>query len=83
MTYSYTPVGTCAKNISIEMEDGIIKKVTFLGGCPGNLIGISRLVEGRSAEDVIADLRGTRCGIKSTSCPDQLAIALEQVLAQK
>lgn len=83
MMYVYKTQGICAKEIEIELDDaGIINKVHFAGGCPGNLIGIAKLVEGRSADEVIHDLRGTTCGIKTTSCPDQLALALEAILAQ-
>ena len=65
--------------IDIEVENGIIKSVSFTGGCHGNLQGISRLVEGMKVEDAIARLKGIRCGFKSTSCPDQLARALESM----
>ena len=68
--------------IDITMdEDHIIQNVSFTGGCNGNLQGISRLVKGQKAEDVIASLEGIRCGFKSTSCPDQLAQALRQAIA--
>lgn len=78
----YIPKGVCSSAIDIEMDDNIIKNVTFTGGCHGNLQGISRLVEGMTAEDAIGRLRGIRCGFKSTSCPDQLANALEAALNQ-
>ena len=78
MTYRYTPRGVCSRDISIEVaEDGTIRHVEFLGGCHGNLQGISRLVEGMPVEDAIRRLDGIRCGGKSTSCPDQLAQALK------
>lgn len=78
MTYRYTPRGVCSRDISIEVaEDGTIRHVEFLGGCHGNLQGISRLVEGMSVEEAIRRLDGIRCGGKSTSCPDQLAQALK------
>jgi len=75
----YKTQGTCSSMIDIEVENGIIKSVSFTGGCHGNLQGISRLVEGMKVEDAIARLKGIRCGFKSTSCPDQLARALESM----
>ena len=82
MTYTYRPKGVCAQRMTIELEDGIVKNVEVLGGCNGNLQGISVLVRGMKAEDAIERMRGIRCGFKSTSCPDQLAKALEEALAQ-
>lgn len=70
--------GVCAKNIQFEVENGIVKKVMFNGGCNGNLKGIASLVEGLKVEDVIQKLEGLTCGNKQTSCPDQLAKALKQ-----
>ncbi len=81
MTYSYKTKGTCSKQIDIELEDGVIKKVAFTGGCNGNTKGISSLVVGMKAEDVIARTRGITCGPRPTSCPDQLSHALEEALA--
>lgn len=75
----YRTQGTCASAIDLEVENGIIKSVSFTGGCHGNLQGISRLVEGMKVEDAIARLKGIRCGFKNTSCPDQLARALESI----
>lgn len=80
MTYTYYPQGTCSKVMNVEIEDGIIKGLEIIGGCSGNLQGISQLVEGMPAKDAIARLRGIRCGFKPTSCPDQLSIALEKAL---
>ena len=81
MTYRYTPRGVCSRDISIEVaEDGTIRHVEFVGGCHGNLQGISRLVEGMPVEEAIRRLDGIRRGGKSTSCPDQLAQALKTVL---
>lgn len=68
--------------IEIELEENIIKDVVFTGGCSGNLSGISKLIKGMKAQDVIERLEGTRCGFKDTSCPDQLSIALRQALSQ-
>lgn len=80
MNYKYRTRGTCAREISFELEDGIVKNVSFFGGCNGNLKGISSLIEGRKAEEIIPLIKGTKCGFKSTSCPDQLALALEEAL---
>ena len=80
MNYKYKTHGTCAREISFELEDGIVKNVSFFGGCNGNLKGISALIEGRKAEEIIPLIKGTKCGFKSTSCPDQLALALEEAL---
>lgn len=78
----YQPKGVCSNAINVEVEDGIIKSVEFTGGCNGNTQGISRLVAGMKVEDAISRLKGIRCGFKSTSCPDQLACALESFLDQ-
>ena len=82
MTYTYKTQGTCSRKITFDLEDGIVKNVNFEGGCNGNLKGISALVEGKPAEEVIASVSGITCGFKSTSCPDQLAKALHEVLNQ-
>ena len=82
MTYSYRPKGVCSQRMTIELEDGVIRDVQILGGCNGNLQGIAALVRGMKAEDAIARMRGIRCGFKNTSCPDQLAKALEEALGQ-
>lgn len=78
----YQPKGVCSNAIDVEVEDGIIKSVEFTGGCNGNTQGISRLVAGMKVEDAISRLKGIKCGFKSTSCPDQLACALEEMLNQ-
>lgn len=78
----YIPKGVCSQAIDVELDGNIIKHVQFTGGCHGNLQGVARLVEGMKAEDAIAKIRGIRCGFKSTSCPDQLANALEAALNQ-
>ena len=80
MTINYQPKGTCSQQMTIEVEDGIVTSFQVKGGCHGNLQGISRLVEGMKVEEVIARLDGIRCGMKPTSCPDQLAQALKQAL---
>lgn len=79
----YTTQGTCSRFIDFDLEDGKIKNVVFTGGCNGNLKGIGALVEGMTAEDAIQRLTGIKCGFKPTSCPDQLAKALEAALAGK
>ena len=76
MTYSYKTNGTCSQRIDFEVVDGKVCNIKFLGGCNGNLKGISALVEGMDVDVVIEKLKGIRCGFKSTSCPDQLAQAL-------
>ena len=83
MIYNYKPRGVCTRDITVELEGGVIRSVAFNGGCAGNLAGISRLVEGMRAADVVAKFKGTRCGYKATSCPDQLALALEEALARE
>ena len=75
----YQTKGTCSTSIEVEVENGKIKFVQFFGGCNGNLKGISSLVTGMEIEDAISKLKGIRCGFKPTSCPDQLAHALEQI----
>lgn len=82
MRYEYKTKGTCSRSILFEVEDGKVKNVEFLGGCNGNLKGIGALVEGMSVEEVISRVEGVTCGMKSTSCPDQLAQALKQAKAE-
>lgn len=77
----YQPKGVCSTSIDIELENDTIKSVVFTGGCNGNLQGIARLVEGMKPEDAISRLKGIHCGFKSTSCPDQLAKALESMIS--
>lgn len=74
----YKTQGVCSSKINYEVVDGKVQNVSFVGGCNGNLQGISKLVEGMDVDEVINRLKGTKCGFKSTSCPDQLAKALEQ-----
>jgi uncharacterized protein (TIGR03905 family) len=78
MQYSYQTEGTCSREIAFEVENGKVTNVQFFGGCNGNLKGISALVEGMSIDEVIARVEGITCGMKSTSCPDQLAQALKE-----
>ena len=81
MEFNYKTKGTCSREISFEVVDGKVKNVQFMGGCNGNLKGISALVEGMDIDDVIARVEGTTCGMKNTSCPDQLATALKEAKA--
>jgi uncharacterized protein (TIGR03905 family) len=78
MQYTYKTKGTCSREIAFEVENGKVTNVQFFGGCNGNLKGISALVEGMSIDEVIARVEGITCGMKSTSCPDQLAQALKE-----
>ncbi len=78
MTYEYTPRGVCARKMIIEIDDGIVTDVQVIGGCNGNLQGISSLVKGMPVDEVIKRLEGINCGFKGTSCPDQLAKALKE-----
>lgn len=78
MQYEYRTKGTCSQRILFEIIDGKVTNVQFLGGCNGNLQGISKLVEGMDVNDVIARVEGIHCGMKPTSCPDQLAKALKE-----
>ena len=80
MMIKYKPKGVCAREFQIEVEDGVVKSAAIVGGCHGNLQGISRLIQGMKVEDVIERVEGIRCGMKSTSCPDQIAQALKQAL---
>lgn len=80
MKHSYKTCGTCSRQIEIEVEDGVIKSVEFMGGCHGNLQGIGALVKGLKPEDVIGRVEGIKCGNKPTSCPDQLAQALKEIV---
>ena len=80
MQYQYRTKGTCSQAIFFEIEDGKLQNVQFLGGCNGNLKGIGALVEGMDVQTVIERLEGTKCGMKQTSCPDQLAKALKEAL---
>lgn len=81
MQFKYNTTGTCARQITIDVDENskTINSVSFIGGCNGNLQGISALVKGKEIDEVISTLKGIRCGFKSTSCPDQLAVALEDI----
>ena len=77
MQFEYRTQGTCSQRILFDIEDGKVRNVQFLGGCNGNLKGIGSLVEGMDVDTVITRLEGTTCGMKATSCPDQLAKAMK------
>lgn len=83
MVYTYKTNGTCSSQITIEVENNIVKNVTFLGGCNGNTKGIAKLVEGMTINEVITKLEGIKCGFRPTSCPDQLASALKKIKENK
>ena len=83
MEFKYRTSGVCSREITFDLEDGIVKNVSFFGGCNGNLKGIAALVEGKKAEEVIPVIKGIKCGFKSTSCPDQLALALTEALNEQ
>ena len=77
MQYTYKTKGTCSQMISFEVNNDIVTNVQFYGGCNGNLKGIGKLVEGMNIDEIIARVEGIQCGMKATSCPDQLAQALK------
>ena len=81
MAYEYKTRGTCSERIFFDVRDGKVHDVKFVNGCNGNTKGVAALVEGMDVDEVIARLKGIRCGMKSTSCPDQLARALEEAKA--
>ena len=79
MEYIYNPIGVCSQRMKIEVENNIIKNVEIIGGCPGNTLGVARLIKGMDIDEAIKRLKGILCGNKGTSCPDQLAKALENI----
>lgn len=83
MVYQYEPKGVCSMQMNIEVENEIIKSVKIIGGCAGNTQGVSRLVEGMNINEAIKKLKGIDCRGRGTSCPDQLAIALEKIKEKK
>ena len=78
MEYRYTPEGVCSMQMIFEIDNNIIKSLKIIGGCPGNTIGVSKLVVGRTVDEVIEMLKGIPCGMRGTSCPDQVARGLEE-----
>ena len=83
MTTTYYPQGVCSKQMDVTVENGIVEKVEIRGGCPGNIQGLMALVPGMEAEEAIRRMKGIRCGFKQSSCPDQLARAIEECLAKE
>lgn len=79
-SYAYTPQGVCSRQIAFDIEDGKLHNVSFVGGCSGNLKAIGKLLEGADARDTAHLLRGNLCGVRGTSCADQLALAIEAAL---
>lgn len=82
MHYTYRPRGVCSRSIAFDLENGVLHNVRFEGGCSGNTQGVAVLVDGMPAEEVVRRLRGIRCGMKATSCPDQLACAVASALQE-
>lgn len=81
-TFVYRPKGVCSQEMRFEMENDVIKSVTIVGGCAGNLLGISRIIKDKKISEVISAFEGVRCGIKPTSCPDQISQVLKAYAAQ-
>ncbi len=81
-TLSYATHGTCSRGIELAVEDNIVKSVKFIGGCSGNTQGVAALVIGMDIDEAISRIKGIKCGPKLTSCPDQLALALEEIKKQ-
>ena len=81
-TLSYTTRGTCSRAIELEVEENTVKSVKFIGGCSGNTQGVAALVVGMDVDEAISRIKGIKCGFKPTSCPDQLALALEEIKKQ-
>ena len=82
-SYTYQTQGVCPQVITFNMEDGVLHDVHFHGGCPGNTVAISKLIEGAKAQDIANILKGNQCGARGTSCADQLALAIEQALVNQ
>ena len=78
MEYKFKPSGVCSREMIIDLDGDIIKSVKIVGGCAGNTVGVSRLIEGMKIDEAIKRLKGIPCGFRSTSCPDQLSIALQE-----
>ena len=76
----YKTKGTCARAVIVDIEDGVIVDCAFVGGCSGNTQGVASLVKGMKVEDAVAKIKGIKCGMKTTSCPDQLALAIEEAV---
>ena len=78
MIYEYTPKGVCSMKMIFEIEENIVKSLKIIGGCPGNTVGVSKLIENKNIDEIIQMLKGIPCGVRGTSCPDQVALALEE-----
>lgn len=78
----YNTKGTCSRKVILDVEDDVIVDCKFVAGCPGNTMGVATLVKGMKVDEAISRLKGIRCGLKSTSCPDQLAKALEEAISE-
>lgn len=81
MVYTYDTKGTCSRKIIIDVENGVVNNIKFIGGCSGNTQGIASLVKGMKVEDVIKKCKGIDCAGRGTSCPDQLAKAMEEIMS--
>lgn len=79
----YKTKGTCSRMVIVETEDGVVTDCSFVGGCSGNTQGVSALVKGMKVEEAIKKMKGIKCGMRATSCPDQLALALEAIESEK
>lgn len=82
MRYTYTPTGVCSREFQIDLDGNKIKSIKVIGGCPGNTIGLAKLLEGMDVNEAISKLKGIKCGMRSTSCPDQIAKALEKIIEE-
>ena len=83
MEYRFKPKGVCSQEMIIELDGNVVKSVKIIGGCAGNTVGVSRLIQGMNIDEAIKRLKGIPCGMRGTSCPDQLAIALEEAKKYK
>lgn len=82
MRYTYTPTGVCSREFEIDLDGKKIKSIKVIGGCPGNTIGLAKLLEGMDVNEAISKLKGIKCGMRSTSCPDQISKALEKIIEE-
>ena len=78
MEYRYEPEGVCSYEMIFEIDGDVVKSLKIIGGCPGNTVGVSKLIENKKIDDIIKMLKGINCGSRRTSCPDQIARALEE-----
>lgn len=83
MKYDFTPKGVCSRGIHVELDGDVIRSVKFDGGCSGNTQGVAALAVGMTVDEYVRRCKGIKCGFKNTSCPDQLALALEEALAEQ